>query len=253
MIKEFAERLSLSVWDWIAVLIALSSLLVAFISLLIAKKTLTSQKQTEKNTMPIINKNIQEFLLAELILKLFDGHIKIAALWNLLNEQLFTKYPTEQILERIKIPSDTIHVELYYNSPEMYRIHQGLKEMINNYNYSIETVNRHLKDTTIKKEILYNEFFNLVEYNDNIAEMWRKVMSLIYGYNDDDFFAIFEVFLNSEHEIEENLSLKYYRQNEKYCEFVKDESNRKKLLLFMDNRTDDFKKEYSKQLIDKVI
>lgn len=114
MIKEFAEWLDLTIWDWIAVAVSFCSLLVAVLSFIIARQTLKSQRQTEKNTMPIINVGIQELLLNELILKLLDGHIRITALWYLLNEKKYVFYPSEHILEKIHIPIDTIHVDLFY-------------------------------------------------------------------------------------------------------------------------------------------
>ena len=100
MIKEFAEWLSLTDWDWIAVSVALFSLLVAYLSLVVAKRTLKSQRQTEQNTMPIINIGIQKFLLDEFILKLLDGHIRLTALWNVLEKENYSKYPSELILKK---------------------------------------------------------------------------------------------------------------------------------------------------------
>ena len=77
MIKEFADYFSLSVWDWMAVVVALCSLAVACLSLLIAKKTLASQQQTEKNTLPIINLQTQDVLLDRLYEELFNANISI--------------------------------------------------------------------------------------------------------------------------------------------------------------------------------
>ena len=105
-IKEIAEYLELTIWDWLAVLIALLSFFIACFSLYYAIKTLKSQRQTEKNTLPIINRDIQRFQLCDLIRKLLDGHMRLTALWHMLNKHAFKVYPTERILRLIKIPND---------------------------------------------------------------------------------------------------------------------------------------------------
>lgn len=45
-IVEFAEMYGLSTWDWVALIITSFSLIIAIISVIIATKTLISQKAT---------------------------------------------------------------------------------------------------------------------------------------------------------------------------------------------------------------
>ena len=252
MIKEFAEWLDLTIWDWIAVTVSFCSLLVAVLSFIIARQTLKSQRQTEKNTMPIINVGIQELLLNELILKLLDGHIRITALWYLLNEKKYVFYLSEHILEKIHIPIDTIHVDLFYGNKQQYRTMQGLLDMIKNYNVGIGVLNSHLKNKSIVPEVLNNEFYYLINTNDRIAEMWGKVMSLMYGYEANEKSEIFNIFLGDiTDDLMKNTEILHYKNDEVYSQFFVDIEMKKKIIVFMENKTIILMKEFSNFLIEK--
>ena len=181
MVKEIAEYFSLNIWDWIAVMIAFSSFVVASFSFYIAKKTLQSQVQTEKNTMPIITIKIQEFLFGNLVLKLLDAHVKLTALWHLLNDKDYTQYPSEHILEKLIIDKSIIHTELFYNQEDNYRDIEGYIELIENYNININVLNNHLKNEQIDKLVLYSEFLSVIRANTRMIVLWSKIMTLIFG------------------------------------------------------------------------
>ena len=252
-IKEIATRFYLKDWDWIAVSIAFFSLIVAFISIMIAMRTLKSQRQTEKNTMPIINMKIQEFLLNELFLKLFDGQLMITALWYLLNDKKYELYPSEQILEKIKMPVTHIHSELFYKNYKSYRTIAGLVDMVNEYNIAITTLNNHLHDNAINKEILYREFSNLTHINDRIANILSKILSLLFNYDTSKISRIFVPFIDniSQNDVD-NLELKYYRQDDVYATFLQIPIDQNKLLFFMESRTAVFYNDFKLLLIKKI-
>ncbi|MBR5748202.1 MAG: hypothetical protein IKY01_05375 [Prevotella sp.] len=252
MIKEFAEWLSLTVWDWIAVSVALCSLFVAILSFIIARQTLKSQRQTEENTMPIINKDIQQFLLDEFIVKLLDGYLRILALWNILDDKKYKYYPLEQILEIIKLPSTNIHCELFYKNHTSYRIIEGLIELINEYNVNIDSLNSHLYDDAIKEEVIYKEFRKLVIINGRIAEAWEGIMHLLYGYNEDDKYRIFECFIKDITKDEINKCIfKYHDEDGVYAHFFVEAEKKRRLLVFMEQRTIIYYKEFEDFLIEK--
>jgi hypothetical protein len=258
------KKLSLDSWDWIALSVALVSLVVAVASFIIARRTLKSQRQTEDNTMPIITMGIQQILLNEFILKMLDGHIRLTALWYILEKGNYSQYPSEYILNKILIPLDTIHIQLFYkplrqkgqNNDEdysRYRLMQGLLDRIKEYNNGIYTLNIHLKDNTIKKEILNNEFYNVLSSNDRIADSWGKIMTLIFGYDTTKKSSIFDLFLNTikDESVSDDISFKYYRKDEVYASFFDDDLKRNKLLLFMENTTIELMDDFSRYLIDK--
>jgi len=252
MIKEFAEYLSLTIWDWLAVSVAFCSLFVACLSYYIARRTLKSQQQTEKNTMPIINTSIQEFLLREFIIKLFDGHIKITAIWYLLNDKKYNNYPSEQILDSVKIPQTYIHCELFYNNPSFFRTIEGLEDMVNEYNCAVATLNNHLHENTINNDIYYKEFKNLIHINDRIARTWDKTMSILFNYGINEKSKAIAPFIKdvSQEEID-NTELKYYSQDEVYTTLFVSEVDKQKLLAFMQLRTVIYYNEFKEFLIDK--
>lgn len=84
MIKEIANSLNVELsWDYVATIIAIISLALAGISLAYTILTLKSQRQTEANTTRIMKPEIQEFLLKEILLKVFDGYIRLSTLKRL--------------------------------------------------------------------------------------------------------------------------------------------------------------------------
>lgn len=256
MFQEFANRLGLNVWDWIGVSIALLSFAIACVALFISRNTLKSQRQTEKNTLPVVNRDIQQFLLNELIIKLFDGHIRLTALWYLLNEKKYNFYPSERILRQSKVPSETIFIDLFYENKYEYRIVQGFSDMVKDYNKSIEELEIHLKDSNTNSELLYREFFDLLDRNDAVATMWGKVMTLLFQYNDKMKSAIFEELLNGmtpeKEGYEQNpKDIHFYKPKEVYSDFLVQEMKREQMLAFMEERTSTFKKEFENYLIER--
>lgn len=252
MIEEFAKSLSLTIWDWMAVLVALLSFLVASFSLIVAFKTLKSQRQTEINTLPVINLEIQEFLLCQLALALLDSHIRTTASWKLTNEKKYLFYLSEKILYQLKLPADLIHVELFYNNYEHYKTIQGLVNMINNYNQSIDVLIEHLRNKKIDTDVIYFEFLYQLKNNDLLVSTWSKVMTILFGYDDEMKSHLFEGFIIEipNTEIAE-LQLSYYKDKEEYSEFFLDESNKKKMLLFMEKKTKFLHDEFIKFLIKR--
>lgn len=250
--KEFAVEHGLNVWDWVAVTVSSASMLIAIISLLVAFFTLRSQKQTEKNTMPIINTDIQEFLLQEFIFKLIDGQIRIGALWHLLNEKQFKYYPSEHILDQLIVETDTIHTELFYKDTKKYRCLQGLLNTTVVYNKYISVLNSHLSNNNINNDFLYQEFKNILNQNERLAVNWRKVMSYIYGYDITHTTSVFNIILEITENPPADYNFIYFNgEDEKYLEFILDEDKKKKLLYFMDSRAISYVNEYKKYLIKK--
>lgn len=252
-IEEIAEYLQLTVWDWLAVLIALLSFCIACLSLFYAIKTLKSQRQTEKNTLPIINLDIQRFQLCDLIRKLLDGHMRLTALWHMLNNHAFKVYPTERILRLIKIPQDIIHIELFYNNYVYYRCMQGLIDMIDDYNTSIDILENHLKDSSVDGDFLYNEFFHITNKNDSLAESWDKIMTIVFGYNKEDKSSLFDEYIEniSDDVVSGHYDNVFYKSSEVYSDFLIGDVNKKKMLLFMETTTARLSEEFSNFILER--
>lgn len=251
LIDDLANQYSLDKWDWVAVSIAFCSFCIAVTALVVAVKTLKSQRQTEKNTMPIITLQIQEFLLKEFVFKLLDGQIRVGALWHLLSAKNYSFYPSEQLLEKVKIPMDIFHIELFYNNADLYHCLNGLVDMTSEYNTNIGVLNNHLKNPSISSDIINQEFDTIVRQNEKIADTWKKVMTIVYGYNNHQLSSVFDNILNSV-EIEDNYSYSYYdEEDEVYLNFCDNKVYKDKMLYLMDSRIKSLVSEYDTFLIKK--
>lgn len=157
MIKEFAEYFSLNIWDWIALLVALSSLCVASFSYVVARRTLTSQKQTEKNTTPSINVNVQVLLFRELVKDMFDSHIKLKAISVLIKNNKDSYIFPNSIWDNLILERSNIHCELFYNEIEKFRYVSELYKKVCDYNSNIMTLKEYAKlnmNYTVIEQIL---------------------------------------------------------------------------------------------------
>lgn len=143
-VVDIAEKYGLSTWDWVALIITILSLLIALLSLVIATKTLSSQKQTQKNTTPIMSLTIQETLLMEVIVYAYNTMVKIYSLHVLMSRKNYRLYPEESLLQSFCLPIDYIHEELFYTDENKFgKIHQ-LKNVMEDYNRYVKSLSGHL-------------------------------------------------------------------------------------------------------------
>ena len=167
-----------------AIIIALASLGIAIASMMFAKKTLKSQRQTEVNTTPIIQPSIQILLLKEILVKVFDGYMRLLSLKQLYDNNEYRSYVSEEKMTDLKIDNSNIHVELYYNDEMKYRCLQGLSNLIKEFNARIDVCIDHFKNPKINVLLLKNEIARLINKEVDILSTWSKVMCLVFGYND---------------------------------------------------------------------
>lgn len=253
MMRDFVNYFNLDPWDWFSAIVAFFSLIVAIFAFIIAKRTLASQKQTEKNTMPIINIDIQEFLLKEFIFKLLDGQIRISAIWYLLHGKNYLYYPSEQILEKLKVSTESIHTELFYNRADDYLALQGLLNITIEYNINITVLNAHLSNNSIDNNLLYQEFDNIIKQNAKIAEIWGKVMTCIYNYDPSKTASVFAKLLNMINDNVVNYEYVLFKDNDdKYLDLLNDDNDKKKFLYYMDTSALKFIDEYEHFIIKKI-
>ena len=193
MIKEFAEYLSLTVWDWVAVFVALCSLGVACASLVIAKRTLSSQRQTEKNTLPVININTQEVLLNKLLFDLLDTATSVKSM------QLFFQDGNKlncanRFIQGLTVDNSLIHLELYFNNPKMYLEMNRMDKAIKDFNLLLLSLNEVLAEYEKNNDIhflgkfmnvLINDSFRLIYYWGKCVipeELPKRIDSLLIDY-----------------------------------------------------------------------
>ena len=163
MIKEIAHYLNVELsWDYVATIIAIISLTLAGISLAYTILTFKSQRQTEANTTRIMKPEIQEFLLKEILLKVFDGYIRLSTLKRLYEDTEFKSYVSEEKMTDLKIETGNIHADLFYSNSDNWRCIQGLSDMIDAFNSRIDICVEHFKNPKINHKFLANEVDRLI-------------------------------------------------------------------------------------------
>lgn len=140
--RIFAHRTFVHKWDWISLLFALSSYVIAVLTFL-------SQRQTERNTTKTMTKEIQLRLLKGSLRRLYVNYIVSEAILIKCSGAGFRCYPSEEHKYKMLVPEDIVHPELFYGSPEDFDHVHGILQMIRIYNHEIQTVWNHLMSAGI--------------------------------------------------------------------------------------------------------
>lgn len=177
MVEMFPHIESIS-WDYIASIIA-------FVALIIAYITLRSQRETQRNTEPKIRRVSQKILLNQLILKIFDSYIILTAIQIVLKKKEFSLYPSEEIIMNLKIDENTLHTELFFQEPQKYEAIHKLLTKVEQFNIKMDIINNHLKDHNIPPDYYSKEMNQVTAQSVTLANVWSKVMTELYGDNDD--------------------------------------------------------------------
>lgn len=190
MIDDFANSWHLTNWDWLAFAIAILSFIIANVSLIVAVKTLRSQKKTEENTTPIMRPEIQRFLFGELFVKLFDGYMGLKALsYSLAKNHYGAWLPGGELMDFVLRVED-VHCDLYYDDQDNYRRLQGFREKMETYNRRLMSFSQNLGNQSISARFLERELSDLLDLNMGMADRWRMLASLIYGYTANDIYGM---------------------------------------------------------------
>lgn len=158
-IEHFAKSAGLNIWDWLAAIIAVVSLLVAAASLIIATKTLKSQEATQRNTTPVINITIQKMLWKKLIIKLYINLMKMYSLSLQLGKEKYKKKPEVYYIKGFCIePDEYIHEELFYSDEQRFKSAHRVKENIEHYNLFFTHFAAYINGHCISEEITNRMF-----------------------------------------------------------------------------------------------
>lgn len=251
MIDNLAHNWHLTEWDWLALIVAIISLIVASVSLKIAQNTLKSQRQTEKNTTPIMSLPIQEFLLEEVMLKLFDGYMCFNALSDILKKYQYDAYLSgDGIVDGI-LPIDNIHCELYYQEKDNYRCLLGLREMMSTYNRRIVSLNNDLRNPIVSRKVLEYQLASLLDCNAEIAKTWGMVMHILFDYTEkqrhDVFSKVIETVSIDDYPKGDTMM---YDKNDCYVQsFSKEGEAQEKLIIFMSRYTASKAESYNDSMV----
>lgn len=135
-VVTLAERLGLDIWDWIAIIIAVASLLVAILAA-------WWQHKTEKNTMKITEDG-QFDLLVDYFRHFYANIIVALAVYHKLDKRYETHYPSEEHFRKLTVELDVLHPEAFFHSKDKYNSIHNLYLLIRNFNSECGVAEEHV-------------------------------------------------------------------------------------------------------------
>lgn len=175
IVHQFAQAIGFDAWDWMAVLVSIVSLYVAAV-------TLKSQKHTEKNTQPLLDKGAQLLLFMELFSDLFNLMYRctVAKLKREVNSS--AKLDMFSAPYCLLLPEGNIHMELFYASEYEFLLVNDLDRRIREYNRKAEYLTAQALGDGNKVEGVYDALENDMRV---VASAILFVTKQIYIKDDD--------------------------------------------------------------------
>ena len=237
-IEKIAEFLRVTKWDWVAIIIALFSFIIAF-------KTLLSQKQTAKNTKKIMSEENQLILMKGILHKLLDGYLVFTAIYNAMQKSGFHTFPLDYIPRKYKIDTEDIHEELFYYSKKdyekevKYNLMCKLSDYTSDYNNRIDTFISLSQNNAISEETIKISLAGIIQRNCNVAEQTIKVMNIIWDTKPQEFADLFQIPLQSDSlDRKDDETILEYDDNT-YTSVFQDEQQRKTFIHNKETRISD--------------
>lgn len=157
-------------------IIAIFSIIIAFVSFLFSVKTYREQKATKDNTKKL-SQDAQRHLMNDLIRHLYRNYVITCALRTKLDEIEFGGYPSEEHLYKLKIPMENIHLEAFLGDEEKYRIIHNLYLNLRNYNEEVLVALAHFKDKYVDIQTK-NRDFDTLEFK--VSFLTKRIVETEY-------------------------------------------------------------------------
>lgn len=181
IIEQIAQKYGLDTWDWIALSITLTTLVVSSVSLVVACKTLKSQKQTEKNTYPDINPNIQLSLVQPFISGFLSSAYHLFALYYILNKTNFKTRPSHQIWNLFVNPKDYLFERVFYSDINNFQRFKSFIGYCEDFNKDIDCLKKLFDEEAAEEEIKTEFMFlfhSIILISDQSLQLLRNSFSL---------------------------------------------------------------------------
>lgn len=180
---------------WVAII----ALIVSAVSMYYAIITYNAQKETENNTRKSeentkraeqntkrVSLEAQRGLLSELLRHLYRNYVITYAMRTKVKEANFTCYPSEEHFEKLKIPMENIHLDVFYGEDkEHLQLMHVLYLNLRNYNTEVDVALKHISSPNISKETK-EEDFDTLEFKVSYltGKIYDTIMD-IWGSNDE--------------------------------------------------------------------
>lgn len=159
-IVDIAKKFGLDTWNWFAII----SSLIAVVSVVIAIKTLISQRATQRNTQPIMSKANLRILLGQKTLSILDSYLHLLTFQFFLYISDYRIKPSLHFWEQVKTDWADINEGLFFDHEQKYASIHHLREVLHEFNYSLRcfanTINT--SDDKEYKELEIISIFNKV-------------------------------------------------------------------------------------------
>lgn len=174
---------------WVAIL----AFIVSAISMIYAKITYDAQKNTEINTKKAeentkkaeentkrVSQDAQRKLLNELLRHLYRNYVITYTMRTKMKDISYKGYPSEEHFEKLKIPMENIHLDVFYGEDEKFQLMHVLYLNLRNYNEEVEVALKHIIDPNLKRRTK-DEDFDTLEFKvsyltgriiDTISKVW---------------------------------------------------------------------------------
>ena len=126
-------------------------------TLIISFYTYLSQKKTERNTIPIFSEKSQENEFRILIRSLLRNFVESIAIWRLVEDSDYKKYPSEIYFSSQIINVEKLNLHLFYKYEELTPALSELIFRLNKYNCNLKILNSHMPNKEISKEVKREE------------------------------------------------------------------------------------------------
>ena len=170
---KIIEILKVVNWDWAAFAISM-------IALFYAVKTFKSQKQTQINTTPVVNREIQKYLLEKINLAIFDAYIKLFVIKDFLDNNNYNYRPREWTLLGMRLPVENIHADLFYDDKKAFSLFDSLVIRVKDYNLKLEIINSQFVNKLVQPKELEQGILSILLSNSLIELSCRVISKEVY-------------------------------------------------------------------------
>lgn len=170
-------------YDYLAVAISVLAFIVAGITLYYTIRTYRSQKKTEANTTPSINRDIQRYLLLEQLTNIYDIYVYLFALFFYLRKHQHKAIPSEHFWNSIEVKLEQFHESLFYNNIEEWKKFSFLKDAHRTIDNDLKILRASIENREATGEDNEREFGHLIDEAGYILWAYKPVIEDIYHLN----------------------------------------------------------------------
>lgn len=191
-IVEFGLINKLDGWDWTVAIISLFSLGIAVSSMVFAIKTLHSQEKTEKNTQPIMNRNIQLLLIKKSLVQLRDSFVFFLSLEYSLEKTNYKAYPSHHIWNHILIDVTDFHESLFYEEINKFKTFIFFKRKHESFCQSCIHFRSILENPKSDEKIIKSELEYLEKMYWCLMSAYKSMLMDCYDFDEKESISLLD-------------------------------------------------------------